>query len=87
VLKKKIELTKLDQNEREEKRLFTELQKTYDPRRDSASTEGILENKGQLLDELSRLEKLIWKKRTIADRKNLESDVKFYENILQKRVS
>ncbi len=78
---------KLEKNESEEKRLFTELQKTYDHRNDPTSEQAITEMAGQLSDQLAKLSKMVLKKRLEVDRQALESEVHFYEKILKKKVA
>jgi hypothetical protein len=75
----------LNKNESEEKRLFGELQKTYDPKNDPATEEGVNQLKGQLADEIVKLDRVIRNKQLEASRKNLESEVDFYEKILKKK--
>ena len=78
---------KVDKNEVEAKRLFTELQNTYDPRKDPTTDEGVAQLKSQLEDELQKLDRTLRKKQLETSRRTLESEVQFYEKIFQKKIA
>jgi len=87
VLRKKIEIAKLNKNEAEEKKHFAELQKTYDPRKDPDTEEGLAQLKSQLEAEIMKLDRIIRNKQLEVNRKTLESEVDYYEKILKKKVA